>query len=233
MSTSTIIKNPQEWYECSLLVPHEVIRDGLAKMVSILESREELTTDEMKKFQTWYSSYFVVFVHEHHSTEEEIYFPWIATKAQLPEKITADHKTLLKLMEEIKSVENLKILQQKVRQLHDLMKEHLAEEEEVISPILKEHFSEKEEKAIIQKILPKLGLTGARVGLPWILSCMETWATDEYRMKFYQELPAFPIRLLYNCLWVSDYKKNNVKALSSLASTPVSGDKQSVLTQAA
>ena len=42
MSTSSVIKNPQTWYQCSLLYPHEVIRDGLTRMVKTLEKIGQL-----------------------------------------------------------------------------------------------------------------------------------------------------------------------------------------------
>ncbi len=213
MSTSSVIKNPQTWYQCSLLYPHEVIRDGLTRMVKTLEKigqlDENLTNKRILKIKKWYQNYFYPFVYHHHHTEESIYFPWLETKAKLPEKLTSNHETLTQLLDEIKDTGDYGILLEKTKSLQTLMLEHLEEEETVVPPILAEHFTEGEEQAIIQKIIPTLGLRGAKISIPWILYCLKIWANKTTKDKFYGDLPLV-IRVFYRCSWKRDFKKNNL-----------------------
>lgn len=43
-------------------------------------------------------------IHEHHANEEEIFIPWLATKIAIPAKVQADHKVLMKLLDEISTL---------------------------------------------------------------------------------------------------------------------------------
>lgn len=43
----------------------------------------------MEYFHKWYDNYFYNFVH--HQIEEEIYFPFLKTKAIMPDKVVNDH----------------------------------------------------------------------------------------------------------------------------------------------
>lgn len=85
---------PTDWCDVALLIPHETIRHEMNGMLAAVQGM----TDEGKSsrgapdawrlmyFAEWYLDYFCPFIHEHHDNEEEIYFPWIATRAQLPDK---------------------------------------------------------------------------------------------------------------------------------------------------
>ncbi len=213
MTTSSVIKNPQTWYECSLLYPHEVIRDGLNRLENILEKiGENITVQRINKVKKWYRNYFYPFVHHHHHTEETIYFPWLETKSKLPEKLSSDHETLTQLLDEIKNTDDYVTLLEKTKRLKTLMLEHLEEEERIVPPILAEHFTEEEEEKLIQKIIPTLGLRGAKIGIPWIIYCLKIWAGKTTKDKFYGDLPLV-IRLFYRCSWKRDFKKNNLGLL--------------------
>lgn len=80
---------PRDWADIGLLVPHEAIRREMAAMEnSVASLPAELSKASSWKglyFSQWYVDYFYQSVHNHHDNEEEIYFPWIATKAELPE----------------------------------------------------------------------------------------------------------------------------------------------------
>ena len=85
--SSTVITDPKEWYETSLLVPHEVIREGLHRMEDVCANWGEDRDWKLPSFLKWYKRYFYYFVHHHHTHEEEIFFPWIMTKVtEAPKK---------------------------------------------------------------------------------------------------------------------------------------------------
>jgi hypothetical protein len=44
---------------------------------------------------------FTTFLHHHHANEEEIAFPYIASRTKLPERMTTDHATLVTLLEQV------------------------------------------------------------------------------------------------------------------------------------
>ena len=43
---------------------------------------------------------FSTVIHHHHKNEEDIAFPYVATRAELPAKMAADHKALVAALEE-------------------------------------------------------------------------------------------------------------------------------------
>src|SRR6185312_12827862 len=107
---------------------------------------------KIDRFFKWYNKYFYSPVHHHHDIEEQIFFPWILTQGNivLPDRMSADHKTLLKGLSDIRDMEPqfkqahnksdtalLETLCQQLRQrvsaLCELMYDHLAEEEKVVS----------------------------------------------------------------------------------------------------
>ena len=153
----------------------------------------------MEYFHKWYDNYFYNFVH--HQIEEEIYFPFLKTKAIMPDKVVNDHTSLIKLLDEIN---------EKVQELKNNMFEHLAEEEQIVPTILRENFTQNEEKEIVGKIIQSLGLSGNKMTLPWIIDSMKLWCSQDKIDDLYNSLPIF-IKLLYNCNWITDYKKNNIR----------------------
>ena len=88
---------PIDWADISLLVPHEAIRREMTRMClsinKLNESRGEAW--QVVYFCEWFTDQFAAMVHEHHDNEEVIYFPWIATKVELPDKkLSEGHKEL-------------------------------------------------------------------------------------------------------------------------------------------
>lgn len=89
---------PIDWADISLLVPHEAIRREMTRMClsinKLNESRGEAW--QVVYFCEWFTDQFAAMVHEHHDNEEVIYFPWIATKVELPDKkLSEGHKELI------------------------------------------------------------------------------------------------------------------------------------------
>ena len=148
----------------------------------------------------WFSTYIIC--RSHHENEEEIYFPWISTKATIPEKKMAkDHEGLIRLLDEIELVcanvikkqgidckDEIGKLKTNIPVLEKEMRAHLKEEEEVIPQLLRDNFTQAEEQECIEKILKNEGLYGARIFVPAIINAMEHWATPEFNKEFTQNI---------------------------------------------
>ena len=217
MVTSTTIPNPVDWADESILLPHELIRLAILRMETVLSPQKfgDYQDWKLNNFHQWYDNYFYKFVHHHHQIEEQLYFPFLAKKASIPEKMVADHQDLMTLLDDIKSTYELNSLRRKIQELKETMFEHLAEEESFVPSILREHFTPDEEKQIVDQIIQSLGLSGNKMALPWIIDSLKTWKKPEDVASFYNSLPCF-IRLLYNCNWKRDYLRNNLGLLESI-----------------
>jgi len=84
-------------------------------------------------------------VHHHHGNEEDIFFPFLNTRFNLPPKMTSDHKSMVDLLEQTNTsmgsfadakngaeqVSALEAAQKTYTEMWDLMSPHLREEEQV------------------------------------------------------------------------------------------------------
>lgn len=102
---------PKDWADMALLVPHETMRREMQRLLkSIDKLSDRLKDHSIQDWQTlWVCEYIVdvfePFVELHHAGEEKIYFPWIASKAKIPEKkISKDHKELVSSLHEIGAI---------------------------------------------------------------------------------------------------------------------------------
>jgi len=202
-----------------------------------------VTAVKVHQFFTWYAQHFYYVVHHHHDIEEKIYFPWMRTKAQLPNEVNDDHKALLAQMDGLQAMHKsfsdelkrtdgaadaLNALSDKLHEavvaLVEHMLQHLDLEEKVIPKALIDHFSQAEEKVVIQRILRANGFKGNSMLLPWILDAMQYWATPEQLTTFRSGIP-FPIRLLNKWSWSGKYKKRSTDVLESLAKPAAAADR--------
>lgn len=197
---------PRDWADIGLLIPHEAIRREMTAMEKSVESLpgklDKKTAWKGNLFSTWYIDYFHQSVHDHHHNEEETYFPWIATRVELPPKLEKSHEVLVAAMDKIKSTCE-KILENKgvgcSSEIADLkkavpafvtdMRLHLREEEECIPDLLRTNFTQKEEEEIVQQILQKGGMDEVRCFLPSILLAMKEWAAPEFYSGFVGSMP--------------------------------------------
>lgn len=174
---------------------HNAIRNDMADLVATLNaldarlsSGSNLHEWEAKGLQTWWSN-FHHNVHEHHRHEEELFFPEIKKKYNVPAKVSDDHATLMKGMDEcgqlIKelSAEKQEASKAKVQELTkkfpsfaEIMKEHLLEEEEEVLPEYRRHFSPKEGKVIVEKILKDM----KPMDIGWFLRSMTPEQMQEF-----------------------------------------------------
>jgi hemerythrin-like domain-containing protein len=217
---------PQDWADLSLLIPHEALRHQL---IALQKNVEALTTNESNihnSKESWRFTFLAEYVcdylyenvHEHHDNEEKIYFPWISTKAKIPEKYSKSHEDLVSLLDKLKETceviltkkgincdDEVKLLQETTPKFCSDMVEHLKEEEEIIPQLLRDNFTKEEESNIVDKIVKSGGLSLARNFLPMILEAMEDWATPEFYDDFMKSLPP-PIRMLVINYYIPDYE---------------------------
>jgi len=233
--TSTVLLKgcKGEWYEVGLLIPHEPLRIHLNAAMHLLQPAtfsSEKYPWKVTNFFKWWDGYFFKFLDGHHHNEEKIFFPWVNTRAKLPEQLVHEHGEMLMMMKgihvmkqefnDVKTSEQHAAFDEKLRTnvktLADHLFTHLATEERVMPPMLKEHFQEKEQKATVDKIIKNQGLGGAKVELPFIYHGMLRWAGEEWAAKFLGNIPG-PIRYMLKNYWITDYYANNWGMLHSLS----------------
>jgi len=146
--------------------------------------------------------------------------------------VSADHKELLVALDNIRDYETtlgdlyeskkeeeygagLAELRRRVDALVDLCLPHLEEEERDMGAALENHFTPEEEGVIVQQIAKSLGISGARMMVPWIVDSMERWAGLKYTNAFVATLPA-PLRMALKNQWRSEYELNNMGLLKSI-----------------
>mmetsp|Transcript_21280 Transcript_21280/g.38842 ORF Transcript_21280/g.38842 Transcript_21280/m.38842 type:complete len:258 (-) Transcript_21280:147-920(-) len=226
---SPVIKNPAEWQDKGILVPHEAVRLLHAWIREILPNYNPLDGDQSWKtplFFNWLSTYYVAYVHHHHHAEEEIYNPGIVEKgAKLPTKISSDHRDLLSRLDKIESFEQaiangdkvaLQGFKDHMTKLMDTMDEHMNEEEQIYPQALRAcGITQEEEGEIVQKIVQGIGLSGNKTALPGIVYAMHMWAGAQEVEKFMERVPP-PIRFLYRHFWIHDFRDNNLAVAMAL-----------------
>jgi iron-sulfur cluster repair protein YtfE (RIC family) len=81
---------------------HNALRMDMSDFQDIAErlsSTQEVQQWEKQALaQVW--SFFENTVHEHHDNEEQIFFPWIATRGELPKRLASDHVALMEMLQE-------------------------------------------------------------------------------------------------------------------------------------
>eukprot|EP00304_Pavlova_gyrans_P016101 CAMPEP_0206034330 /NCGR_PEP_ID=MMETSP1466-20131121/1265_1 /ASSEMBLY_ACC=CAM_ASM_001126 /TAXON_ID=44452 /ORGANISM="Pavlova gyrans, Strain CCMP608" /LENGTH=319 /DNA_ID=CAMNT_0053408607 /DNA_START=50 /DNA_END=1010 /DNA_ORIENTATION=- len=99
-------------------------------------------------------------VHHHHDNEEKVFFPKIRERVALPERLTADHKTMLAALTEadaavnaIRSQSDVSKAYTKVKAVQDMMLPHLKEEEDDTLPAMMKQFTPKDFAPIEQKMV--------------------------------------------------------------------------------
>lgn len=214
---------PVDWADAGLLIPHEAIRRQMNMMVQSVnampDSPEDKDAWKITLFSRWYIEFFYVFVHEHHDVEEHIYFPWIKTKASIPEKEFGNsHEELMSAMGEIKKCcvsiiamggkgcrSHVATLKEIVPKFHVDMKAHLKEEEEIVPALLRAHFTQEEEGKVIDKVLKAGGSEMVKKFLPAVLLAAQEWMTEEFYSDFLGSIPP-PIKHLVTKYYMPDFE---------------------------
>jgi hypothetical protein len=98
---------PKDWADISFLVPHEALRREMAAMNKSVTKLNEGGFEPWQAlfFSEWFVDHFAPAVRDHHHNEEVIYFPWVAARAELPEKKLSDgHEELMDQLNAIGAV---------------------------------------------------------------------------------------------------------------------------------
>lgn len=225
--SSRVIKNPAQWQDAGILVPHECFRWYDKHILQILDKLNHEDQWRTALFAKWVQRYYLDAIHHHHGSEEKIYNPGIEKAGgQLPAKITSDHSELLRYINDIttscKTLEQgpnkevLEKMKSTFKEFIHKMEDHLAEEEDVYPRVLREcGMKEHEEGQMVETIIQSLGLDGNKVMLPPILYVMCIWRGEDEMQKFGMNIPG-PIRALTQNCWLDDFKKNNLDVISGL-----------------
>jgi len=230
--TSKVIKDPQNWRDEGILVPHEAIRWWNQNILDILQTFDPIgqptTKWKTKVFFDWYDNYYFVCIHHHHDAEENIYNPGIEAKLGRPVdgNIKSDHDILLTRLDQVKTyrarIEGgnaaaLKEFKEFMKGLIEFMNSHLEEEERNYPTALKESgLTPEEEGAIVGQIIQGLGLDGNKKFLPPIAYCMSMWKGVDGMNEWLSTKVPPPIQLMFHKCWISDFYENQLRVLEAL-----------------
>ena len=150
---------------------HNALRLDMKDLTECMEIilKESKNTGEPNTTKTAaLSRYFTMFVsslREHHNGEENVFFPGITKRVQLPPKISADHTALMAQLDEVVSVvrglstvqglEFTAALEQALPRFatfRQMTEEHFAEEERDGIPLIRAHFSVEEVRALVREM---------------------------------------------------------------------------------
>lgn len=223
--SSSVIRDPKEWQDDSILIPHECFRWYHTQIRIMLPKLRMGEAWRIKLFKEWITVYYMDSVHHHHDTEENIYNPAITNKGgKLGPRIVSDHKKILDNIHKIQSY--LEQLQSKpdiiseccsfIETFLDEVEDHLAEEEQAYPAALRScGMTQAEDAQVVDQIIQSLGLSGNKVMLPPILYVMCMWKGEAQMQEFGKAIPP-PIRLLSNQCWFSDFYHNNLCVIEAL-----------------
>ena len=232
--TSSVITEYNDWADEIYLIPHELIRRGLEKMVEVTQNKyfQPVKKWKVEVFFKWYNKYFYKFICEHHCYEDHILFPWIKTRCKISDNFNIDHMKLMKFMDEINKckegffTDNQEELNKAGYKLNEIIiilkkyiEDHLENEEILFPELFRVHFTKQETDSKIHILLKKIGLEGSRMTLPWIIDCMNEWNGPEKTNEFLSKLPKL-IQFLNWIWWTRNYKKYNCKLINSITSEP-------------
>mmetsp|Transcript_16207 Transcript_16207/g.25903 ORF Transcript_16207/g.25903 Transcript_16207/m.25903 type:complete len:273 (-) Transcript_16207:74-892(-) len=151
---------------------HNALRAELQQMTLLIAhlGDRKLEAWEVHSMRAWWACH-ELHVHDHHQNEDEIMTPEMATRINLPAKLTTDHQGLISRMEALKvlfsNLTNAKELFLAWSEYQVSMLPHLFEEEQIALPLLRAFFTPAEAAALVGKIL--------KVGKPAALGSFFYW----------------------------------------------------------
>ena len=146
--------------DSSFLFPHEALRRDFLLTERVLKNFDPWVHPwKAFCFHEWFQKYLLVVIHTHHNSEEEVVFPFYLNLGNppAPPKQSADHVVLMKGLNDIAALSSdlvdlaqnnigneIHLSQAKAMQLvaqfnslHEIMIEHLKEEEEYWPSVVK------------------------------------------------------------------------------------------------
>ena len=222
------------WNEMELLVPHEPIRQDLIEVDACLQS--SVTEGwQLANMLAWYEDRFHPFLHSHHHHEDELAFPFLAKKIEVPKEYASDHLKVTELMDRLSSlakelfaaggadapattvVSVLDRTRTAWHELRELVLPHLAAEERLYvkdGPIVAK-FTSAEMDELTKKIIKSQGPALMRVGLPWIVEAMQRWGGQKVVDDFLVKIPP-PVKWVLRTFWMPAYLAYHRGALDTL-----------------
>jgi len=137
---------------------HNAVRAELQQMTLLIAhlGDRELEAWEVHAMRSIWDCHYE-HVHDHHTNEDGIMTPSMATRINLPAKLTTDHEGLVVRMEALKvlfsSLTNTAQLDHAWSEYQTYMLPHLFEEEQISLPLLRAFFTPAEAGVMVGKIL--------------------------------------------------------------------------------
>jgi iron-sulfur cluster repair protein YtfE (RIC family) len=196
-----------------------------------METRGSLQLWERAALTAWWAGH-ARNVRGHHRGEEEIFFPFMATRFRLPDGVDEDHRKLIDRIEAVDS--HISRLEQTsdtaawIAQLHQLwasygavLLPHLLEEERVVLPLLRAYFTRQEVGKAMKSMMG--GLSSWEVG-----SFVHYQSVDGFRRGFMRShgIPLF--------VWYLSFKGKHddyVRGMLSLVLALQSGNEPAAATR--
>lgn len=143
---------------------HNSIRAELAAIKDCLAilTKNPITSSQVAAFKSMWNAH-TLWIHEHHTTEDKLLAPWIASRVKLPEKMFAAHddlETLIsKMTEQVDTLgpgSDMSIIRDLCESYESMMLPHLHEEEAVAVPLMRAYFSQAEASKKVAAIMAKV-----------------------------------------------------------------------------
>lgn len=140
---------------------HNALRGEIDVMRDILQAlgRRSLKAWEVSSLQSWWTGH-EIHVHDHHANEDLKFSPYMATRINLPAKLTTDHMPLVEMLDalgarinRLREGDSAVELRREWTRYERLMKPHLREEEQIALPLLRAYFTPAEVGKLVESIL--------------------------------------------------------------------------------
>jgi hemerythrin-like domain-containing protein len=141
------------------------IEDCLTAVQSRAGKDTMLQSWEVQALQTVVDAH-LEFVHLHHSNEDDVASPFLATRIKLPSKLTDDHEGIVKSLNSIEAkVKALKAGDDRDASMAALLaewkpsaatiREHMQEEEDIGLPLMRAYFTPAEVEKMVEKLIER------------------------------------------------------------------------------
>lgn len=244
--TSEVYEHPDRlnWWDFSLVVPHEALRHDLTEMLVVLQPSHfegGAKAWKVNAFFRWFRDSFVPHLTLHSEAEESIYLPALRAKGvPVPPELSADHKALDARVAAVNALEaqfmshrgdatalaaDAQALLAAAQALDTALRAHMTCEEQTLSKVLPEYASkhaaqrlwtEEDEGKCVSDFASKIGVSGAQRMLPWLDRATRRWAGNKRTDELITAgLPA-PVKTLHTQYWRTEETATNTFVLQSI-----------------
>ncbi len=104
---SPVITSTDYWYDRTWLLLHEPIRQALLdfdELVCKSPSFDPVRYPwKVTNFFYYFDNAFAPYVRRHHAVEEKVYFPWVATRAEIPAAVLGGHEGMEQMIKDVEA----------------------------------------------------------------------------------------------------------------------------------